>query len=521
MNFQLFDENTWLYPDTVLESSQKSSLPVFLARGGHAGLQLLTDCVLAQPEPVQLSAVLPQGVSVQWYQLLPTLVEANSDAHTGTTQKYEEVADFVTRKAPFLVYDITEELTQPVLKPGRTALFVRFYAEEEVQPGSFEATLTVTLQQETLRVQLPFTVTNAKVPALSQTTFGVINWLNLPELAENHRVEENSPEFWDVTDRYLDHQRELRCNHLVLPGGVPVYNEQGELQSFDFAQCEELGKRALKKGFAFIYGGFVARFEVWNEPEQYLLWDRTVSVTSLEGYRQLKLYFTALWNMVQKNGWEHCWMQCLVDEPQFPNSLSYRALSAICRKFMPGVTIHDPVESTDVEGAMDIWCVKQAVFQKYRETFKKLQEIGESLWVYTCGFPTGKWMNRATDLPLLAGRLPFWMCAAENFDGFLHWGYNVYHHSDPVLHNCYTEDGKATMPPGNGFIVYPGKEGPVSSLRAQLQLFGAEDCELLRQLPAEKCQRLVGSLCKSFEEYVSDPAVFAKVRKELLLSFEG
>ena len=58
-------------------------------------------------------------------------------------------------------------------------------------------------------------------------------------------------------------------------------------------------------------------------------------------------------------------MQCLVDEPQFPNSLSYRALSGIARSRMPGVKIHDPVETTEIGGAIDVWAVKQAVYEKY------------------------------------------------------------------------------------------------------------------------------------------------------------
>ena len=59
------------------------------------------------------------------------------------------------------------------------------------------------------------------------------------------------------------------------------------------------------------------------------LWDRSVSVASFEGYRQLKLYFEKLWKLVNENGWLGKYMQCLVDEPQFPNSEHYRILSCI------------------------------------------------------------------------------------------------------------------------------------------------------------------------------------------------
>ena len=107
-------------------------------------------------------------------------------------------------------------------------------------------------------------------------------------------------------------------------------------------------------------------------------------------------------------------MQCLVDEPQFPNSLSYRALSGIARSRMPGVKIHDPVETTEIGGAIDVWAVKQAVYEKYIDTYRALQDIGEEIWLYTCGFPAGKTMNRILDLPLTVSRLPMYSSPSKS-----------------------------------------------------------------------------------------------------------
>lgn len=516
MKLFAFDENTWLYPDTLPEIQKMPSL--YLARGGHTAVQILTD---VNADKAAMEAELPQGITAEWYQLLPTYVEENSGKNVLTTLNYEEVKDFVTRQAPFTVFDITKPIENPEsteLQPGRTAFFIRLYAAQDMVPVEGKAKLVFTVNGEHAELVLPITVTAARVPALKDSNFGIVNWMSPQDICQQHHVEEDSKAFWDQVDAYMDNQLELRTNHLKLPAGVPVRNSDGKVIDFDFSLCEKMGKRALEKGYAYIYGDFVARFQQWDHAGQYILWDKEIEASSREGYRQMKLYFTKLWSIVVKNGWQDQWMQCLVDEPQFYNSESYRNLSAICRKCMPGVTIHDPVETTDVEGAMDIWCVKQAVYDKYKDSFKNLQELGESLWVYTCGFPAGKWMNRSTDLPLLAGRLPFWMCAKEHFDGFLHWGYNAYNNNDPVRHNCFTSETRM-LPPGDGFIVYPSELGPINSVRSQGQLFGAEDCELLKQLPEEKMQALCAKLCKDFEHYESDPSVFAQVRRELLEAF--
>ena len=517
MRVALYSENMWLYPD--LEPCGPRLEHVYLARGGHAGVQVALD---GPGGPLSARLDLPDGVSVRWYRMRPVRVERNSAPKIHTTLDHDLVKDFVTRQAPFEVYDLMEPVADPAdmaLEPGRAVLFLRLCADAGMAPVNFDAAMRLRAGGETAALDIPVTVTAARVPPPAESGFSVNNWLNYDEMARVHGARPGTARWDSVFDAYLDHLLELRSTELKLPSGEPVRGADGRVVDFDFSLCEAVAKRALGRGFEYVLGGFVARFTVWDEPEHYLLWDRGVGVCSIEGYRQLALYFRKLWAMVTRNGWQAHWMQCLVDEPQFPNSMSYRALSAICRKCMPGVVINDPVETTDIPGATDIWCVKQAVFDAHRDTFKQLQALGERLTVYTCGYPAGRWMNRCTDLPLTAGRLVFWLCALEGLEGFLHWGYNSYAGLDPLAHNCYPVGEDDAMPPGNGFIVYPGADGPLDTLRSQIQLLGAEDAALLRQLPPDRVAELVGPLCTGFHDYDPDPARFDEARRELLCSF--
>lgn len=524
MDIRLVDENTWIFPDTVPTAEENAE--ILLARNGHAGLQVWTD---KQSDKIKAEVSMPSGIGVKIYQMLPTYVEENSGPKLYTTTNYDEVKEFVTHKAPFEVYDITVPLTEDVLRGtdtldaslerGSVILFLRFEAEKDMPPIQGKINMRFTIDGETAETEVPLEVAKACIPEPSKDGFAVINWLKPEELCALHNVESDSPEFWRIVDSYLDNQLELRTNHLMLPAGVPIRDENGNVTGFDFTVCRKMGEMALKKGFHYVYGGFVAHWIEWEDEEIMLLWDRSVGVMTREGYRQLKMYFTELWNMVVSMNWQDFWMQCMVDEPQFKNSAAYRILSDICRKCMPGVTIHDPVETYDIPGATDIWCLKQAQFDQYRDVWKELQAMGERFTVYTCGFPAGKVMNRSTDLPLLAGRLPFWICAKEHFVGFLHWGYNAWGKTDPVKRNCfYHAKDNVSFPPGDGFIVYPGKEGPINSLRAQIQLFGAEDCELLRQLNDENIKELCDQVCSDFDNYTTDIKVFNQTRKRLMHS---
>lgn len=523
MKISVFSENTWIYPDMSIDE-ENASVNLDVARGGMVCFQVLTDLEAADEAEIEICAGLMPGMKITVYQLLPVCVDRNSgkDSLTGP---YEDVADFATRKAPFLVYDAMREIENGRLRGGRLALFVRIETERQCVIGEKRFSMGIKAAGENAAIDVEVCVHKAEIPVLQNAGFGMVNWLNVSEICRQHGIDAVSPEFDEVLAAYIDNEIEMRNTQLQLPSGVPVRDIKGKVTGFDFSLAVRVGNMALARGFQYVMGGFVARFKIWDEPTHYLLWDRDVSIATHEGYRQLKLYFTEAARVMKENGWEGRYMQTLVDEPQFPNSDHYRILSGICRKFLPGIPIHDPVESTRLDGSLEIWDVKQAVYEKYFDEFQALQELGEEMWLYTCGFPAGKMMNRVMDLPLSASRLPMWLCVLYGCKGFLHWGYNV-HTARPFEATCYMPDiehPEVAYPAGNAHIVYPGKNGPMYSVRAQLQRAGAEDAELLMQLMdflPEKAKKIIKSVCRNFSDYTFDGNDIDAARRELLCELD-
>lgn len=517
MKFQIFSDNEWLYPDSVITEG-KTIASLYLAKNASDCFQILTDTTLKGGEAFKFSHDL-EGLEVTVLQLLPARVEANSAADYLVTLDYETVKDFVERQAPYDVFDVTATIDGDALKAGRCAFYVRVKSSSDTVAGERMGKVEIIVGNEKIVVDVSAEVYSCAVPELEDAKFGMINWLFPDHICKQHNVAKDSDEFWDMMGKYIDNELDMRNTHLQLPSGIPIRDEEGKVIGFDFTFVSKVGNLALEKGFNYIYGGFVARFEDWKDDEQYLLWDRKVGSCSIEGYRQLKLYFEAQYAEIEKHGWKDRYMQGLVDEPQFPNSMSYRALSGICRQCMPGIKIIDPVESTELYGALEIWVIKQAVYDKYPERYQAIRKEGGELWVYTCGFPAGDWMNRAIDLSPLAGRLPTWMAVADNMLGFLHWGYNAWN-DKPYEETCYNQrSGERKLPPGNGFIVYPGDNGPWDSIRSHLQRAGAEEAELLLQYMAKDeaaARALIAKVCTSFKDYTKDISLFADVRKELL-----
>ena len=520
----LYSENEWLYPDTVIgENCQERALHAPL--GGSVCCQVLTDDTLEQSSVMDMTVSAASPVIVTPYQLLPVTVDHNSDRKLMCAESYAEVSDFVTREAPFRLFEATRRIDNGRLAAGRIALWMRFDVPQDCPTGQRELAFSVKVGDIAFSFRITLTVHNCTVPALSSARFGMINWLDINMMDRFHALTKGSPQRERTLEAYLRDQLDMRNTDLKIPSGVPVYDETGRIVDFDFSEAEWVGNKALKMGFRHILGGFVARWKKWSEDENYLLWDREIAISSLEGYRQLSLYFKAARECRDRNGWGERYQQCLVDEPQFPNSGNYRILCGMARKFLPGIVIHDPVESSLLYGGTDIWCVKQAVYEDHIDDFRAVQALGEPIWLYTCGFPAGYMMNRIMDLPLAATRLPFWMCILYRCVGFLHWGYNCWT-DRPFDLTCYPPPHKngAMYPAGNAHLVYPGEYAPIDSVRAHHQRMGAEDAELLMQLvdrDPEQADSLIRTVARTFLDYENDPAKLDAGKLALLNALEA
>jgi hypothetical protein len=139
------------------------------------------------------------------------------------------------------------------------------------------------------------------------------------------------------------------------------------------------------------------------------------------------------------------------------------------------------------------------------------------MWIYTCGFPAGKTMNRIIDLPLTVSRLPMWMCYKYNAPGFLHWGYHVHNPEGRMDTNKHYP--KHSHPAGNSFVVYLTDGKPWYSVRGHSQRTGAQDYELLNLLgktDKEKALSIIDKVCRTFDDYEASAEIFDNARRELL-----
>ena len=524
-NLKVFSENQWVFPDDVIEATDCECVALDIARGGNVMIQVLTDASVSAGDEFSFHIDNANGAYIIPYQLVPVTVSRNSSpkGKMYTTLNYEEVKDFVTRKAPFDVYDVTAPMNERFHYSGRLAFALRFTAQRELTPQIQNINVTLETGGNSYVLPITLTVHKAIIPELKDSKLAVVNWVRPASLLHHSGGERYSEAYWETYKKVLPHMIDIRTNHLSIAGAESeikseaIRDENGKIIDFDLAPLEKALQIAEKAGMTKLYGPYIARWARWDQKEIYLLWewDKKLRITDSEAYRQLKLYFCRVKEMVERNGWEDKYVQPLCDEVEFANVEDYRILCGIARQLFPHIFIHDPVEAYNMLGAADVVCVKQATYEKYLDEFKTMQKLGQRMTYYACGYPAGPTMNRTIDIPLFVGRLSFWMCHRYNFEGYLHWGY----HAEGGFDNTNRDN----LPPGTHSIVYySDKLGDyVETVRSNNQRAGAEDWELLSIIKEKNeslAQSLIEKCCRTFDDYETDWQKIEEVRREILAS---
>jgi hypothetical protein len=171
-----------------------------------------------------------------------------------------------------------------------------------------------------------------------------------------------------------------------------------------------------------------------------------------------------------------------------------------------------------VSGIVNIWCPQVQEYQANQEFFDKRKAAGDKVWVYTCLSPGGPWLNRLLDMERLRQVYIGWALAKYDLQGFLHWGLNF--HTDKPFEELvrYHMEGQF-LPAGDSHILYPVREGPLSSNRFEAHRVGMEDYELLAQLKlhdAPRAQQIIARVLQSFDKYTKDISVYRSARTLLL-----
>ncbi|MCS7104872.1 MAG: DUF4091 domain-containing protein [Thermofilaceae archaeon] len=435
------------------------------------------------------------------------------------------------RKAPCEVPDPILEAEEMDLQAGVTQpCYLRVYVPSEAEPGEYEGFVKAEAPGVEARLKVEVRVHPLTLPR--RRSLYVTNWFSVEDIARVHGVELYSDDFWVVFGRWVKFMAEYGQNVFWVPlDTVRVYaSEEG--YRFDFSIFDDYVETLLKNGAELIEITHVAGFKRWGGREIELRSFKVIqgegSFKSEPGERVLPHMLKALETHLREKGWLERTVIHVADEPTEDGIEEWRRVSRIVKEHAPQLRRIDAVETTGFDDDLEIWVPTLHHYDQWLEEYEEARRRGRELWFYTCLNPQGRYPNRFIDFPLIKTRILHWINMAYGLRGFLHWGYNWWY-GNPF------KDLNPNLPPGDTHIVYPGREGPLPSLRLEAMRDGLEDYELFKLLEEEilfvkrelggkalklPFERRALELCRkampSITGYIRDPRKLIELREEVI-----
>lgn len=527
MRVDVFDSMEWLFPDSCVREKPRRKVRLESARGTRPGFQILVTDVgdgttlRASVSPLKRahSGVLRE---TELFHLLSVPVEENTAPDIFTERG--KANPFVTRRAPFRVFDVLRPMEgdSPALA-GANAILVQIPVSPRVRPGLYSGTATVAAGGESVSINIEVNVHRATVPRCGHLR--ITNWFSLENMALRHGLKLWSPGHWGMIEKYARLMARNRQNMFWAPLSLIERKKVRGKWRFDFERWERLIRTFLGAGHIWIEGGHLAFRSGWDASRFHIPGFRDILATGPEGYIYLSALLTEIKRVLERNRWKWRYVQHLADEPHGPDVADYRVLASIARKFLGDVRFIDAVQDSSLGGAVDVWVLLNSQYEEKRAEWEIHRSLGDELWHYTCCAPGGRYLNRLLDQSLLRPRLLHWGNYFYDLKGYLHWGLNHYRpDQNPFEQSVVWHSGSSKLPPGDTHIVYPGADGPWSSMRFEAMREGIEDYELLLRLASlEKrlADRLTRQVFRGFADYTEDIRTFRRTHIRLLTALSS
>jgi hypothetical protein len=217
----------------------------------------------------------------------------------------------------------------------------------------------------------------------------------------------------------------------------------------------------------------------------------------------LKVFLKSLQEFLQEKGWEELCHFHISDEPNTSNIEHYSVARNIIKEIGFNAPVLDALSDYDFyeRGLVDIPVASTEHIPKFIENHV------ENLWAYycCCEYKDGL-SNRFLNMPGLRTRVIGLQLYKAGVQGFLHWGYNHWYGHKCLnmdINPYLNTDADRGFPSGDAFLVYPGKNGPVSSIRLKLLQLALQDV----------------AACVTLEKLIGRESVVAILDEEMPIDF--
>lgn len=331
------------------------------------------------------------------------------------------------------------------------------------------------------------------------------NWFHADCIATHYGVEMLSERHWDLIKKFMEMAVKTGMNMILTPiFTLPLDTEVGgerptcqlvdiekkeDKYFFDFTKLKrwmELGKSVGIKYFemAHLFSQWgvkcapkIVVTENYNEKKLFG-WHESATGDLYRNF--LNQFLPAIDKFLTENGYKDITYFHVSDEPNMDFYDNYVAAKEMVSEHLKDYHIIEALSNYEF---YETGLVPSPVpATNHIKPF--LENKVPNLWTYYCSGQQKDVSNRLLAMPSWRTRCLGMQLFKYDIVGFLHWGFNFYYtaFSKRALDPFTETDSGGAFPSGDAFCVYPGPDGPWSSVRAEVFHAGLQDLRLLRLL---------------------------------------
>jgi len=463
---------------------------------------------------------------IMFSEVLDVPVEQNTGLDSRTERFKGNINPHVIRRSPFRIFEIIKPINSNLITSSSnfSLINIKIPINKNTKSEKHLIDFIVFVDGQKFNLKLKIDVHDVIIPDLDESNFFYTNWFNLSKMEEYHQLERWSGEWYSMLDNYAKLMAYGRQNCVKIPGEL-IYLKNDEV-FLDEKRMMSFIDVFLKYGFKYFESPHLlgrGKNDDWGSPEL-ITKLRNVGYYSEEGKKEINevaykiKQFTEKYNLTEK------WLQHIADEPTSVNAQCYIDVSNQIKNIHPNIQIMEATNTRESLGnSIDIWCPIINDFQENEEFFRSREKLGEKILVYTCLVPGGKWLNRTLDMEKIRQVYFGWGGSKYNTMGYLHWGLNQYKanpfEQSVIKHPSPIAGPNNFLPAGDTHIIYPGKNGPLSSIRFESHRIGCEDyeiLEILKRKQPKKHKKLISKVFTDYQTYSLNIKKYYRVKKRIL-----
>ncbi|MWV46066.1 DUF4091 domain-containing protein [Paenibacillus sp. HJL G12] len=440
--------------------------------------------------------------------------------------------DNMLRTKPGLYPDPLLPLDGDVVRayPGQwRSIWITVNPQNEVKPGvypivvRFESVSGEQLAEERFELE----IIGASLPKqqLLHT-----EWFHTDCLTTHYHTEAFDEKHWDLLRQYIQTAVDHGVNMLLTPLFTPPLDTEvgGERPTVQLVDVEVTGEGEYRFGFDRLkrwtdlcdacgieYFEFSHLFTQWGaqhapkimatvggETKRIFGWETNASGEAYHAF--LNQFLPQLVEWIRENGLESRSYFHISDEPTLDHLDSYESARNIVKDLLEGFPIIDALSDYDFyeKGLVE----NPIPANDHIEPF--LKNGVTPLWTYYCVSQYKKVSNRFFSMPSARNRILGYQLYKYDAAGFLHWGYNFWYtqYSKKVIDPFRVTDAGGAFPSGDPFLVYPGENGPIESIRMEVLREALQDLRAMRLL-----EELIGreAVLAALDEGLDEPITFS------------